>query len=117
MPVSAKRRWLKSALLIWSNTIWVSRRSACSITFIFFRRDAPCTVELQRRASRIQVQLNAVQLRDQSTVCMAVPTHCVRMLAEPALDAEACRNMRLFMSGPRRCCRAYFRHSNSAQAT
>jgi malonyl-CoA/methylmalonyl-CoA synthetase len=34
-----------------------------------------------------------------ATVFMGVPTLYVRMLAEPALDTAACRNMRLFISG------------------
>jgi malonyl-CoA/methylmalonyl-CoA synthetase len=35
----------------------------------------------------------------QATVFMGVPTLYVRLLAEPAFGAEACRNMRLFVSG------------------
>jgi len=35
----------------------------------------------------------------EATVFMGVPTLYVRMLAEPALDREACRPMRLFISG------------------
>jgi malonyl-CoA/methylmalonyl-CoA synthetase len=35
----------------------------------------------------------------ESTVFMGVPTLYTRMLAEPALTKEACRNMRLFISG------------------
>jgi malonyl-CoA/methylmalonyl-CoA synthetase len=35
----------------------------------------------------------------QATVFMGVPTLYVRMLAEPALDRAACRNMRLFIAG------------------
>jgi malonyl-CoA/methylmalonyl-CoA synthetase len=34
-----------------------------------------------------------------ATVFMGVPTLYVRMLAEPTLTAQACRNMRLFISG------------------
>ena len=34
-----------------------------------------------------------------ATVFMGVPTLYVRLLAEPALTREACRNMRLFISG------------------
>ena len=34
-----------------------------------------------------------------ATVFMGVPTLYVRMLAQPALDADACRTMRLFVSG------------------
>lgn len=34
-----------------------------------------------------------------ATLFMGVPTLYVRMLAEPALDKNACRNMRLFISG------------------
>jgi malonyl-CoA/methylmalonyl-CoA synthetase len=41
----------------------------------------------------------AVELLSRSTVCMGVPTHYVRMLAEPAMNAEACREIRLFTSG------------------
>jgi malonyl-CoA/methylmalonyl-CoA synthetase len=41
----------------------------------------------------------AVKLLGRSTVCMGVPTHYVRMLAEPTLESQACRNMRLFISG------------------
>lgn len=35
----------------------------------------------------------------EATVFMGVPTLYVRMLAEPSLTREACRNMRLFISG------------------
>jgi malonyl-CoA/methylmalonyl-CoA synthetase len=35
----------------------------------------------------------------EATVFMGVPTLYVRLLAEPALGREACRNMRLFVSG------------------
>ncbi len=35
----------------------------------------------------------------QATVFMGVPTMYVRLLGEPALDAQACRGMRLFVSG------------------
>lgn len=41
----------------------------------------------------------AVSLLERSTVCMGVPTHYVRLLAENALDRAACRGMRLFVSG------------------
>lgn len=41
----------------------------------------------------------AVTLLGRATVCMGVPTHYVRLLAEPSLDEAACRNMRLFISG------------------
>ncbi len=34
-----------------------------------------------------------------STVYMGVPTHYVRLLANPAFDSKSCRNMRLFTSG------------------
>jgi len=34
-----------------------------------------------------------------ATVFMGVPTMYVRLLADPALDAQQCRNMRLFVSG------------------
>jgi malonyl-CoA/methylmalonyl-CoA synthetase len=33
------------------------------------------------------------------SVMMGVPTYYTRLLAEPSFDAEACRNMRLFISG------------------
>ena len=35
----------------------------------------------------------------EATVFMGVPTLYMRLLAEPAFDAQACRNMRLFISG------------------
>jgi len=35
----------------------------------------------------------------EATVFMGVPTLYVRLLAEPGLDREACRNMRLFVAG------------------
>lgn len=35
----------------------------------------------------------------EASVFMGVPTMYVRLLAEPSLDREACRNMRLFISG------------------
>ncbi len=41
----------------------------------------------------------AVALLSASTVCMGVPTHYVRMLAEPGLDAASSAGMRLFVSG------------------
>ncbi|MGE5466743.1 MAG: malonate--CoA ligase [Ignavibacteria bacterium] len=41
----------------------------------------------------------AVALLPQSTVFMGVPTYYVRLLAEPGFTREACRNMRLFVSG------------------
>jgi malonyl-CoA/methylmalonyl-CoA synthetase len=34
-----------------------------------------------------------------TTVLMGVPTHYTRLLADPRLDAEACRSVRLFVSG------------------
>ena len=34
-----------------------------------------------------------------ATVLMGVPTFYTRLLAEPAFDADSCRNMRLFISG------------------
>ena len=40
-----------------------------------------------------------VALLPRATVFMGVPTLYVRLLAEPALTREACRNMRLFISG------------------
>jgi malonyl-CoA/methylmalonyl-CoA synthetase len=40
-----------------------------------------------------------IRLLPRSTVFTGVPTMYTRMLASPALDAEACRNMRLFISG------------------
>ncbi len=45
----------------------------------------------------------AIRRMPQATVFMGVPTLDVRMLAEPALNREAARNMRLFISAPRRC--------------
>ena len=41
----------------------------------------------------------AVAQLPQATVFMGVPTMYVRLLAEPALTREACRHMRLFVSG------------------
>jgi malonyl-CoA/methylmalonyl-CoA synthetase len=41
----------------------------------------------------------AVALLPESTVFMGVPTHYVRLLAEPGFTRETCRNMRLFVSG------------------
>lgn len=41
----------------------------------------------------------AIELLPKSTVCMGVPTHYVRMLADAALDRAACTHMRLFISG------------------
>ena len=49
--------------------------------------------ELKFDATRV------VRLLPQSTVFMGVPTHYVRLLDEPGFDAEACRTMRLFVSG------------------
>lgn len=40
-----------------------------------------------------------IRLLPRCTVFTGVPTMYSRMLASPALDAEACRNMRLFISG------------------
>ena len=40
-----------------------------------------------------------VELLPRATVFMGVPTLYVRLLAEPTLTREACRNMRLFISG------------------
>ena len=40
-----------------------------------------------------------VELLPRATVFMGVPTLYVRLLAEPTLSREACRNMRLFISG------------------
>ena len=40
-----------------------------------------------------------VELLPRATVFMGVPTLYVRLLAEPGLTREACRNMRLFISG------------------
>ena len=40
-----------------------------------------------------------VALLPRATVFMGVPTHYVRLLAEPGLTAGACRQMRLFISG------------------
>jgi len=41
----------------------------------------------------------AVRLLPQATVFMGVPTMYVRLLDEPGFDANACRNVRLFVSG------------------
>ncbi|MBI2771222.1 MAG: malonyl-CoA synthase [Burkholderiales bacterium] len=41
----------------------------------------------------------AIEKMREATVFMGVPTLYVRMLAEPSLDAEAVRHMRLFISG------------------
>jgi len=41
----------------------------------------------------------AVRLLPKSTVLMGVPTVYTRLLAEDGFNAEACRNMRLFVSG------------------
>jgi malonyl-CoA/methylmalonyl-CoA synthetase len=40
-----------------------------------------------------------VRLLPRATVMMGVPTHYTRLLGEPGFDAEACSNMRLFISG------------------
>lgn len=40
-----------------------------------------------------------VRYLPRATVFMGVPTYYVRLLAEPTFDREACRNMRLFVSG------------------
>lgn len=41
----------------------------------------------------------ALQLLPRATVMMGVPTFYVRLLADPRLNKELCRNMRLFVSG------------------
>jgi len=41
----------------------------------------------------------AIALLAESTVLMGVPTFYVRLLLDPAFGREACRNMRLFISG------------------
>jgi malonyl-CoA/methylmalonyl-CoA synthetase len=41
----------------------------------------------------------AVALMQRATVFMGVPTHYVRLLAEPTFTREACAGMRLFISG------------------
>jgi malonyl-CoA/methylmalonyl-CoA synthetase len=41
----------------------------------------------------------ALQYLPRCTVVMGVPTYYVRLLAEPGFNKEACRNMRLFVSG------------------
>ncbi len=41
----------------------------------------------------------ALQLLPQSTVFMGVPTYYVRLLLEKGLNRDACRNIRLFVSG------------------
>jgi len=40
-----------------------------------------------------------VRLLPRASVFMGVPTHYVRLLAHPGLTRDACRNMRLFVSG------------------
>lgn len=40
-----------------------------------------------------------IPLLARATVYMGVPTHYVRMLSNPGLSADACANMRLFISG------------------
>jgi malonyl-CoA/methylmalonyl-CoA synthetase len=40
-----------------------------------------------------------LRLMSEATVCMGVPTHYVRLLAQPELDENRCSNMRLFISG------------------
>jgi malonyl-CoA/methylmalonyl-CoA synthetase len=47
---------------------------------------------------RFDAQQVVAALSDAS-VCMGVPTHYVRMLERPELDADRCRGMRLFISG------------------
>jgi len=42
---------------------------------------------------------SVIRLLPRATVFTGVPTMYTRMLASPALNAEACRNMRLFISG------------------
>jgi malonyl-CoA/methylmalonyl-CoA synthetase len=41
----------------------------------------------------------AVELLPRATVFMGVPTYYVRLLADPAFDADCCKNMRLFLCG------------------
>ena len=48
--------------------------------------------------SRFEAQAVAARLPD-ATVFMGVPTFYSRLLAEPGFNAEACRRMRLFISG------------------
>lgn len=43
--------------------------------------------------------VRALALLPQSTVFMGVPTYYTRLLGEPAMSAEVCRGMRLFISG------------------
>ena len=40
-----------------------------------------------------------LDLLDEATVMMGVPTHYIRLLADPRFDSVACANMRLFTSG------------------
>ena len=54
-----------------------------------------CTTRLLARFDAAQL---VRELRS-ATVFMGVPTHYTRLLAEPALDRDACRSMRLFVSG------------------
>ena len=42
---------------------------------------------------------SAIELMSEATVMMGVPTHYMRLLANPAFTTEACANMRLFTSG------------------
>jgi malonyl-CoA/methylmalonyl-CoA synthetase len=42
---------------------------------------------------------STIDALSRATVMMGVPTHYTRLLASPRLDAAACRNMRLFISG------------------
>lgn len=41
----------------------------------------------------------AMQLMSEATVMMGVPTHYIRLLADPSFDSDAVANMRLFTSG------------------
>ena len=54
-----------------------------------------CTTRLLARFDAAEV----VRELGTATVFMGVPTHYLRLLAEPALDHRACTTMRLFVSG------------------
>jgi malonyl-CoA/methylmalonyl-CoA synthetase len=54
-----------------------------------------CTTRLLARFDPAQVTRELAT----ATVFMGVPTHYTRLLAEPALGRDACRSMRLFVSG------------------
>jgi malonyl-CoA/methylmalonyl-CoA synthetase len=59
----------------------------------------------------------AMSLLPQSTVLMGVPTYYVRLLQETGLRREACRSMRLFISGSAPLLKETFRRIQRAPAT